>query len=275
MINGLKVVVVMPAYNAARTLAKTCLGLRGQGFDEVLLVDDASTDETVRIARELGLATHRHETNRGYGANQKTCYRLALNRGAEVVVMVHPDNQYEPRLASALAALVASGVYDCALGSRFIGGGARAGSMPLYKLIANRALTFIQNRALGAELSEYHTGFRAFSREVLLNLPLLENSDGFIFDNQILTQAVLFGYRIGELGSPTNYADEASSLGFGASCEYGLGVLRTTSQAAFQRLGLARSRFLNPDGRRLAVEAPEQSSGESGPGLSPVALGLD
>lgn len=227
MIHGSVVVVVMPAYNAESTLARTTAEIPPQIADCLLLVDDASQDETARLAEQLGICTIRHEANRGYGANQKTCFRAALKAGAEVVVMLHPDYQYDPRLVGALAAMVASGVYDLAIGSRILGGKALAGGMPLYKYLANRCLTAIQNWCLGASLSEYHTGFRAFSRQVLESLPLDSYSDDFLFDNQILAEALSRGFRVGEISCPTRYFAEASSIGVLKSISYGMGVLKT------------------------------------------------
>ncbi|MEO8501637.1 MAG: glycosyltransferase family 2 protein [Vicinamibacteria bacterium] len=225
MLIGKRIVVVLPAYNAAKTLRATVSGVP-QGFvDEFILVDDASQDETERVSRELGLTTIRHEKNRGYGGNQKTCYAAALASGADVVVMLHPDYQYSPKLVPALAWLVASGEYDVALGSRILGGTALSGGMPLYKYISNRVLTFLQNLATGAKLSEYHTGFRAFSRPALETVGWQDNSDDFVFDNQILNQVLAEGFRIGEISCPTKYFDEASSISFTRSVRYGLGVV--------------------------------------------------
>ena len=244
MILGKKLVVIMPAYNAARTLRQTYEELPHEHVDEVILVDDASRDETREIARALGIRTVLHARNTGYGGNQKTCYREALAHGADVVVMVHPDYQYSPRLVTALASMITSGHYDVVLGSRILGGGALAGGMPLYKYVANRALTLVQNLVLGAKLSEYHTGFRAFTREVLETLPLQENSDDFVFDGEVLVQAVYFGFRVGELSCPARYFPEASSIGFGRSVVYGLGVLRTLAGYLAARLGLGEPGFL-------------------------------
>jgi glycosyltransferase involved in cell wall biosynthesis len=244
MIAGKKIVVVMPAYNAASTLRATLDGLDREQLDHVILVDDASGDETAALAEELGLQVHVHPTNRGYGANQKTCYRLALDAGADVVVMVHPDYQYEPRLAAALASMVATGVYDCALGSRMLGRGALAGGMPLHKFLANKALTFIQNLCTGENFSEYHTGFRAFSREMLLALPLEHNSDGFQFDNQILAQAIMGRYRIGEMSVPTRYFPEASSIGLADASRYAVLVVLNSLELLGARLGLPVRRYL-------------------------------
>ena len=223
---GKRVVVVLPAYNAAKTLRATITGVPGGFVDEFILVDDASQDETETLSRELGLTTLKHPKNRGYGGNQKTCYAAALASGADVIVMLHPDYQYSPKLVPALAWLVASGEYDVALGSRILGGTALGGGMPVYKYISNRVLTFLQNLATGAKLSEYHTGFRAFSRQALETVPWKENSDDFVFDNQILNQVLAEGFRIGEISCPTKYFDEASSISFSRSVRYGLGVVR-------------------------------------------------
>ena len=225
MLTGKKIVVVLPAYNAAKTLRATIEGVPPGCVDEFILVDDASQDETETLSREMGITTIRHPKNRGYGGNQKTCYTAALASGADVVVMLHPDYQYSPKLVPAIAWLVASGEYDVALGSRILGGTALGGGMPLYKYISNRALTFFQNLATGAKLSEYHTGFRAFSRQALESVPWQENSDDFVFDNQILNQVLAAGFRIGEISCPTKYFDEASSISFGRSVRYGLGVV--------------------------------------------------
>ncbi len=245
MILGKRIVVVMPAYNAARTLRATWEGLDHEQIDHVILVDDASHDDTSQLAHELGIEVHVHERNLGYGGNQKTCYRLALAAGADVVVMVHPDYQYEPRLTTALASMVASGTYDCVLGSRMLGRGALAGGMPRYKYVANRLLTFIQNRCLGQNLSEYHTGFRAYARELLENLPLDANSNNFAFDNQILAQVFAWEYRVGEISVPTRYTPEASSIGFTASLLYGLMVLQVSAKYLLHRIGMPvfKSRF--------------------------------
>lgn len=251
MIHYRKIIVVMPAYNAAKTLRMTYGEIPHEYVDEVILVDDASKDQTTDIAGELGIKTIVHTDNLGYGANQKTCYRSALNCGGDIIVMVHPDYQYSPRLVMAMAAMIASGHYDVVLGSRILGGGARKGNMPLYKYIANRFLTLVQNFMLGAKLSEYHTGFRAFSREVLESLPLEENADDFLFDNQMLAQALYFRYRIGEISCPTRYFDEASSIPFFRAVKYGLGVLGTSLQFMLQRLGVVRWRIFSKTGRRL------------------------
>lgn len=250
MINGQRLAVVLPAYNAARTLAATVAELPDI-VDARILVDDGSGDDTAAIAARLGLSTFVHDANYGYGRNQTTCYREALAAGADVVVMVHPDYQYTPRLVTAMASMVAFGVYDVVIGSRILGGTARSGGMPRYKYVANRVLTLWQNLFLGAKLSEYHTGYRAFSRRVLETLPLLENSDDFVFDNEILAQCVFFGFRIGEVSCPTKYFPEASSINFRRSVRYGLGVLRTTAKFVAQRLGLGRFAIFDAGGRRL------------------------
>jgi glycosyltransferase involved in cell wall biosynthesis len=239
MLHGQKIVVVMPAYNAARTLRRTYDEVMAHGIvDRVILVDDASKDETVTMAHSLpNVQVEVHTQNRGYGANQKTCYRLALAAGADVIIMIHPDYQYTPALIPAMASLVTSGLYPCVLASRILGGGALRGGMPWWKYISNRALTFIENLLLGAKLSEYHTGYRAFSRALLESLPFEENSDDFIFDNQILTQVIARGYAIGEISCPTRYFPEASSIGFVASLRYGLGCLATAVSWRRQTLG--------------------------------------
>jgi glycosyltransferase involved in cell wall biosynthesis len=244
MINGQRLVVVMPAYRAARTLEATFRDLPHEVIDHVLLVDDASNDDTVAVARRLGMAVHVHAHNRGYGANQKTCYTQALAAGADIVVMVHPDYQYEPRLVTAMAGMVSSGVYDAVLGSRILGGKARAGGMPWWKYIANRLLTLAENLMLGAKLSEYHTGYRAYSRHLLEQVRWSENSDDFVFDNQILAQCILGGFRVGEISVPTKYFDDASSIGFVRSLRYGLGVLHTGLRGLLWRWGLRRNSWL-------------------------------
>ena len=259
MINNKTVAVVLPAYNSARTLQATVDELPAS-VDYRILVDDGSSDETVALAQALGLRTFVHEKNYGYGRNQMTCYREALSAGADIVVMVHPDYQYTPRLVTAMASMIAYDVYDVVLGSRILGGTARAGGMPSYKYIANRALTAWQNLILGAKLSEYHTGYRAFSRQVLETLPLLENSDDFVFDNQMLTQCLYFECRVGEVSCPTKYFAEASSISFERSVTYGLGVLRTSIQCALQRRRLGRFSIFDPAGRRLAPTAAPNAS---------------
>jgi len=250
VINGKRVAVVLPAYNAEKTLEATVRELP-ELVDICLLVDDHSSDRTVEIAERLGLPYFVHDQNYGYGRNQQTCYREALAAGADVVIMVHPDYQYTPLLVTAMASMVAYGVYDVVLGSRIIGGQALRGGMPLYKYVFNRFLTAFENVFLRIKLSEYHTGYRAFSREVLTRLPLLENSDDFVFDNQMLAQCVHFGFLIGEVSCPTKYFGEASSINFRRSVEYGFGVLGTTLQFALQRMGLAQWPRYSSQGRKL------------------------
>jgi len=241
----------MPAYNAEKTLRQTFEELPHEYVDEVILVDDASHDYTVTVARELGIHTIIHSENRGYGANQKTCYREALHRGADIVVMVHPDYQYSPRLVTAMASMITSGHYDVVLASRILGGTARKGGMPLYKYISNRFLTFFENLMLGIKLSEYHTGYRAFSRAVLEALPLEENSDDFVCDNEMIAQAAFFGFHLGEISCPTKYFDQASSISFARSVKYGFGVLLTSVKYVFQKTGMLSSPLFNPGGRKL------------------------
>ncbi len=251
MLAGKKVVVVMPAYNAAQTLERTYQDISHDVVDEVLLVDDASHDETLQVAARLGIRCFLHERNLGYGRNQKTCYTEALKLGADIVVMVHPDYQYSPKIIPALAGLVASGEYEVAIGSRILGGKARQGGMPRYKYLANRFLTASQNLLLGAKLSEYHTGFRAFSRRVLEALPLWENSDDFLFDNQMLAQAIYFGFPVGEVSCPTRYFPEASSINFSRSVKYGLGVMATSVKFFLQKHGWGQYRIFAASGRGL------------------------
>ncbi len=250
MIQGAKVCVVLPAFNAARTLTPTLERLDRQVVDEIIVVDDASTDETRTVTRELGVRYAFHGRNHGYGGNQKTCYALALETGADLVIMLHPDYQYEPRLVPAMAHMVASGVYDVAIASRILGHGAMAGGMPRYKYVANRGLTLVQNLLIGQKLSEYHSGYRAFSRRVLETLPLLANSDDFVFDNQMLVQCHAWGFRIAEISCPTKYFAEASSIDFRRSVIYGFGTLGVGLQYRLARLGLPAPRFLN---RRTAA----------------------
>jgi len=259
--HGKKIVVVMPAYNAAKTIEKTYREIPLDLVDEVVVTDDASPDETVEISKQLGLRTLVHERNRGYGGNQKTCYTEALRLGADVTVMLHPDYQYTPALLPAMIGMITDGPFDVVLGSRVLGGRALSGGMPRYKYIANRGLTAIQNLLCGAKLSEYHTGYRAFSRQVLESLALLENSDDFVFDNQMLAQILLAGFEIGEVSCPAAYFEEASSINFRRSVKYGLGVLVTSAQAFLQRKGLASFPIFDPNGRRLAPDAsPENAS---------------
>jgi len=248
MLNGQKIIVVMPAYNAARTLRQTYREVMDQGIvDLVLLVDDASHDETVAVARELpGTKVYVHDRNRGYGANQKTCYRAALEEGADIVIMVHPDYQYTPKLIPAMAGMISCGVYHCVLGSRILGGYALKGGMPLWKYVANRFITGFENFFMGAKLSEYHTGYRAFSRELLAKLPLENNSDDFVFDNQMLAQILWYGYTIAEISCPTKYFEEASSINFSRSAAYGLGCLSVSVLFRLAKMGLVQSKRFPP-----------------------------
>ncbi len=256
MINGKRLVVVMPAYNAARTLIQTHRDLPHDIVDEVILVDDHSQDETVEAARQLGIRTIiRHNRNLGYGGNQKTCYTAALEHGADIVVMVHPDYQYAPNLCGALAWMIASGEYDMVLASRILGKGALSGGMPIWKYIANRFLTATENLLIAdVKLSEFHTGYRAYTRGLLESLPLMENSDDFVFDNQIIVQAVAFGFRIGEISCPTRYMPEASSINFRRSVKYGFGVLWAAALYRLSRWKLAHPPIFDPYGRRLGAE---------------------
>ncbi len=254
MIHGKKIIVVMPAYNAEQTLQMTFDEIPLDFIDEVIVVDDASSDNTANLARKLSITTIVHPFNLGYGGNQKTCYKEALRRGADVVIMLHPDYQYTPKLLVAMASLVAIGQYDIVLGSRIIGGRTLKGGMPYYKYFFNRFLTIIENILLGAKLSEYHTGYRAFSKNLLLELPLEENSDDFVFDNQMLAQALFFGYSIGEVSCPTKYFKEASSIKFARSIVYGVGVLNTSCQFFLNRYGLKKDKLFSNDGRKLSIE---------------------
>jgi glycosyltransferase involved in cell wall biosynthesis len=257
MIGGRKVAVVLPAYNAAKTLRQTCIEIPRDVVDDIILTDDASTDDTIGVARELGLHTVVHDSNRGYGANQKSCYSAALARGADIVVMLHPDYQYSPRLVTAMAGMIASGHYDAVFGSRILGGGALGGGMPRYKYVFNRLLTAFQNLVMGQKLSEYHTGYRAWDRSVLEKLPLLACSDDFVFDNQMIAQAAWHGFRIGEVSCPTKYFPEASSINFRRSCVYGLGVLRTSIEYRLCKMGLKRPALFEPESdSRLTTAVP-------------------
>jgi glycosyltransferase involved in cell wall biosynthesis len=269
VLKGKKIVVVMPAYNAARTLRRTYDEVMAQGIvDRVILVDDASDDGTVALARTLpGVQVQTHDTNRGYGANQKTCYRLALEEGADIVIMVHPDYQYTPKLIPAMSALVASGLYAAVLGSRILGGRAHAGGMPRWRYVGNRVLTFVQNLLMGGKLSEYHTGYRAFSRELLERLPFGANSNDFVFDAQILAQILWFGYVIAEVTCPTTYLPEASSLTFWRSVRYGVGCIATAGAFRLARLGLVSSPLFpseGPGGQAGALPPPQSSGTDAG-----------
>jgi glycosyltransferase involved in cell wall biosynthesis len=256
VIHGKKLIVVMPAYNAEGTVAQTFAEIP-QGFvDEVILVDDASRDDTIGAAQKLGLYTIRHPKNRGYGGNQKTCYTEAIRHGADVVVMLHPDYQYSPKLVVAMASMVAVGQYDVVLGSRILCGSAIKGGMPIWKYFANRVLTAFQNFLMGAKLSEYHTGYRAFSRAVLEKLPLEENSDDFVFDNEMIAQAHFLGFGIGEVSCPARYHPGASSISFKRSVRYGFGVLGTTVLFRLAKWGLVHPKIFSPDGRKLKIDQP-------------------
>ena len=245
MIHDHKLVIVMPAYNAEKTLRQTYEELPHEYIDDIILVDDASQDRTAEISSELNIRTIIHSENRGYGANQKTCYREALRLGADIVVMIHPDYQYSPKLVTAMASMVASGHYDIVLGSRILGGRALAGGMPHYKYIGNRFLTLLENVALGVKLSEFHTGYRAFSRRVLEILPLDNNSDKFVFDNEMLAQAVYFGFKIGEISCPTKYFQDASSINFSRSVIYGFGVIGTAIKFMLHKAGLYKFKIFS------------------------------
>ncbi len=238
MLQNKKIIVVLPAYNAEKTLERTCAEIPRDIVDEIILVDDRSSDKTVELARKLGLTVVVHPKNLGYGGNQKTCYREALARGADIVVMLHPDYQYPPKLVLPMASLIATGMFDVVLGSRILGGYALKGGMPFYKYVANRLLTAFENICTGQKLSEYHTGFRAYSREVLGRIDLAKNSDDFVFDNEILTQVFYFGYRIGEISAPCSYNQDCSSISFRRSVVYGLAVLRTTLRYVLAKAGL-------------------------------------
>jgi glycosyltransferase involved in cell wall biosynthesis len=253
MIKGKRLVVVLPAYNAALTLRRTVAEIDRTMVDEILVVDDASTDGTVAEARALGLETIQHDRNKGYGGNQKTCYFEALKRGADIVVMLHPDYQYSPRLVPAMAAMIAYGDYDFILGSRILAQNPTTGGMPMWKYVSNRVLTLFENLVVGYKLSEYHTGLRAYSRELLEVLPLEHNSDNFIFDNQLIVQAMAAGARIGELSCPTKYEADSSSIDFVQSVRYGIGVLQTSWQYRRYRQGKAKYAYLAID-RRLNTD---------------------
>ncbi len=272
MLLNKKIVVVLPAYKAEKTLERTVAEIPRDLVDEVLLVDDCSTDRTVEVGRQLGLRVFVHGQNLGYGANQKTCYTEALRLGADVVIMLHPDYQYDPRLIAAMASMVASGIYDAVLASRILGRGALRGGMPFYKYVFNRMLTATQNLLINLKLSEYHSGYRAFSRKLLETLPLLANSDDFVFDNQMLVQAKHFSFPIGEISCPTKYFPEASSINFRRSMVYGLGVLGTSVRYVLNRWGLYRSQIFSPSptlrlgGGYYKTEHPDAAQ-------APVAVG--
>jgi glycosyltransferase involved in cell wall biosynthesis len=247
MLNQRKIAVVLPAYNAEMTLKQTYQEIPHDIVDEIILVDDCSSDRTAAVAKSLGIEhVLIHENNLGYGGNQKTCYRTALELGADIVVMLHPDYQYSPKLVTAMCSLIAEGVFDCVLGSRILGTGALKGGMPLYKYISNRFLTLFQNLLLGCKLSEYHTGYRAFSRRLLEQLPLDRNSDDFLFDNQMLAQIIYAGFDIGEVTCPTRYEADSSSINLVNSLKYGIGVMKTSLEFRLRRMGLLKSRIFSP-----------------------------
>lgn len=252
MINEKKVIVVMPAFNAGHTLEKVYAEIPHAIVDEIILTDDKSSDETVIVSKRLGITTFEHKHNKGYGANQKTCYKAALSSGADIIVMLHPDYQYNPRLITAMASLISEGVYDVVIGSRILGTGAIQGGMPRYKYYANRFLTAFQNVLIGQKLSEYHTGYRAFSRQVLQTIPLIENSDDFIFDNQMMLQTLYFGFRVAEISCPTVYNKDSSSINFSRSALYGFGVLLTTVQYVVARIGVATPKIFSKSGKTLS-----------------------
>lgn len=251
MLNGKKIIVTMPAYNAEKTLKRTYEEIPKDIVDDIILVDDHSTDKTVAVAHKLDINVIEHGENKGYGANQKTCYKEAIRRGADIVVMLHPDYQYPPKLITAMAGLLTSDMFDIVLGSRILGGMALKGGMPVHKYIANRILTLIDNVVFGAKLSEYHTGYRAFTKNVLTKLPILENSDDFIFDNEMLAQAIFFGFRIGEITAPSSYHAEASSINFRRSVIYGFGVLQGALKFFLQKKRLAKFRIFDANGKKL------------------------
>jgi glycosyltransferase involved in cell wall biosynthesis len=253
LLNGKKIVVVMPAYNAEKTLVRTYEEIPKDIVDDIILTDDRSHDRTVEVARSLGIKVFVHTENLGYGGNQKTCYCEALKAGADVVVMLHPDYQYPPKLITSMAALITSGIFDVVLGSRILGNKALEGGMPLYKYIANRLLTLAENNMISQKMSEYHTGYRAFSREVLVTLPILENSDDFVFDNQMLLQAFYFGFRVAEITCPSSYTKDSSSINFFRSLVYGCGVLNTAWQYMLQKHRLAAFPIFDKNGKRLEV----------------------
>lgn len=256
MLLGRKLTVVLPAYNAVPTLERTVAEIPR----DIILTDDYSSDSTAELSRRLGVHTIRHDRNRGYGGNQKTCYAAALARGADIVVMLHPDYQYSPKLVTAMASMIASDHYDVVLGSRILGNGALTGGMPLYKYVANRGLTFIENILAGQTLSEYHTGYRAWSREVLERLPILRCSDDFVFDNEMLAQAISLKFNIGEISCPTRYFPEASSINFRRSVIYGFGVLNTAGKLFLDRTRIARSPLFEDSAEGRLPDAEERGT---------------
>ena len=251
MINGKRVVVIMPAYNAEKTLRKTYNEVPHDIVDEIILTDDASQDRTAEVSRELNIKTFVHMQNKGYGGNQKTCYQEALRAGSDIVIMLHPDYQYTPKLITAMASMIAYGVFDAVIASRILGNKALQGGMPLYKYIANRFLTTAENLIIKQKLSEYHTGYRAFSAEVLEKIPLLENSDDFVFDNEMLLQTMYFGFNVGEVSCPAKYFDEASSISFRRSMTYGIGVIQTAAKYFISKQRINGYQIFNPNGKKL------------------------
>ena len=251
MINGKRVTVVMPAYNAEKTLEKTHNEIHHDIVDNIILTDDASQDRTAEIARKLNIKTFVHMKNKGYGGNQKTCYQEALRIGSDIIIMLHPDYQYTPKLITAMASMIAYGVFDAVIASRILGNKAVDGGMPLYKYISNRFLTAVENFIIQQKLSEYHTGYRAFSAEVLRKIPLLENSDDFVFDNEMLLQTMYFGFNVGEVSCPAKYFDDASSISFRRSVTYGIGVIHTSIKYFMSKRGSKLYQIFNPDGRKL------------------------
>jgi len=254
VLDGKKIIVVLPAYNAEKTLLQTYEEIPRKIVDEIILVDDASQDMTTEVAAKLNIKTYKHENNLGYGANQKTCYLKALESGADIIIMLHPDYQYTPKLITAMASMLSSGLYDVVLGSRILGVGALKGGMPKYKFISNRILTFIQNIFLNYKLSEYHTGYRAFTRRVLTEIPLLENSDDFAFDNEMLAQIIYFGFDIAEVTCPTKYFEDASSINFRRSVKYGLEVLWTSIRFRLSKHGIKQFALFNGSGKKYEVD---------------------
>lgn len=244
MLNGKKIIVVMPAYNAEKTLQKTYDEIPKDIVDNIVLVDDGSKDKTAELSKELGIITIIHQKNRGYGGNQKTCYKTALELGADIVIMVHPDYQYTPKLIVSLSSMIAYGEFDAAFGSRILGSGALKGGMPIYKYIANRLLTLFENLMFREKLSEYHTGYRAFSKELLTTLSFEHNSEDFLFDNQMIAQIFWNKFKIGEVTCPTKYFKGASSISFKRSCIYGIGVLKTSIEYRLALLGLGKPKYL-------------------------------
>ena len=252
MLNGKRITVVMPAYNAEKTLRKTYNEIPHNIVDNVILTDDASQDRTAEVAQQLNIKTFVHMENKGYGGNQKTCYQEALRTGSDIVIMLHPDYQYTPKLITSMASMIAYGVFDAVIASRILGNKALAGGMPIYKYIANRFLTAVENFIIQQKLSEYHTGYRAFSAEVLKNIPLTENSDDFVFDNEMLLQTMYFGFSVGEVSCPAKYFEEASSISFRRSVTYGIGVLHTAMKYFFSKRGHNKHYpIFNPEGKKL------------------------